>query len=92
MQTLYNTHTPSTSPGLVEHIMPHPTQRFVELLAQSSDLTAEKFNCLVLSVLRFASSYVADTCISITVYELCLLPLETQVLTVTDKTYHPVHF
>ena len=46
MQTLYSTHTTSTSPGHVEHIMPHPTQRFVQLLAQSLGLTAENFNPL----------------------------------------------
>jgi len=77
MYTLYNTHTPSTSPGLVEHIMLHPTQRFVQSLARSLGLTAEEFNRLVLSVLCFALSYVANTCISIIIYEFCLLPLET---------------
>jgi hypothetical protein len=48
--------------------------------------------CLVLSVLGFALSYVADTCISIIIYEFCWLPLETYVLTVTDNTYHLVRF
>jgi hypothetical protein len=71
--------------------MLHPTQRFVQSPARSLGLTAGKFNRLVLSVLGFAFSYVADTCISIIIYEFCLLPLETQVLTATDKTCQSVH-
>jgi hypothetical protein len=77
MSALDNTHTASTSPALVSISCFIRRSGLFSHFARLLGLTAEKFNRLVLSKLGFALSYVADTRISIIIYEFRLLPLKT---------------
>jgi hypothetical protein len=69
----------SVSPGFVKQIMPYLTQPMLwrQLVTWTVvGLTAAKFKPLILFVLGFALSYIANIWINMILYDFCLLPAQ----------------